>query len=224
MRKKDAAQISGVDLFCGAGGLSFGLQKAKISIAGGVDLDPACQFPFETNVGAGFIQADVRDLTADDLGPLWPDGAVRLLAGCAPCQPFSPHRRGQDTSAERDWSLLAEFARLAIETEPTLITMENVPRIGRSGVFADFVSGLERAGYSVSWESHRAADYGLPQTRRRLVLLASKLAPIYMPKGRYETADYRTVRDTIDELPSIEHGTSDSSDPLHRTGDFRAPT
>lgn len=217
MQRKEAAQISGVDLFCGAGGLSFGLQKAHISIAAGVDLDPACQFPIEANVGAKFIKADVRDLTADLLLPLWPDGAVRLLAGCAPCQPFSPYRRGQDTSKERDWPLLAEFARLASETEPTLITMENVPRIGRSAVFADFVSALERDGYYVSWESHRAADYGLPQTRRRLVLLASKLGPISMPKGRYQSGDYRTVRKTIAGLPPIEHGSADPSDPMHRS-------
>jgi DNA (cytosine-5)-methyltransferase 1 len=90
--------VAGIDLFCGAGGLTYGLQKAGINIVAGIDLDPICEFPFTANNKTRFIKADVRELTAKDLSKLYPPGAIRLLAGCAPCRPFSPFRRGADTS------------------------------------------------------------------------------------------------------------------------------
>src|ERR1700761_7993666 len=127
--KKGGPRIVAVDLFCGAGGLSFGLQKAGISVAAGVDIDPACRYPFEANIDSPFLEKDVRKLTADHLEPLWKRSDYRVLAGCAPCQPFSPHRRGADTSSEDRWSLLTEFARLVREGEPEFVTMENVPRV-----------------------------------------------------------------------------------------------
>jgi DNA (cytosine-5)-methyltransferase 1 len=214
--KSPAALISAVDLFCGAGGLSYGLQKAGISVVAGVDLDPSCRYPFEANIGSPFIERDVRDITAAHLGPLWNEGTPMLLAGCAPCQPFSPYRKGRDTSGEADWSLLSEFGRLVNEVEPDLVTIENVPRMSSATVFQDFVRALQELGYEVDWRSCRAADYGLPQTRRRLVLLASKMGPIAVPPGRLNPAEYRTVRETIGKLPSLVAGASDMKDPLHK--------
>ena len=139
-----SSPISAIDLFCGAGGLSFGLQEAGVSVAAGIDLDGACAHPFEANVEASFLERDVRDVTAEQLTRLWTRGATRLLAGCAPCQPFSPWRRGADTSAEKNWSLLEVFGALVEATLPELVTMENVPRIGRTQVFGEFVEELRR--------------------------------------------------------------------------------
>lgn len=211
----NAPIINAVDLFCGAGGLSQGLQDAGIVVVGGVDNDVACAYPFETNIEAPFLERDVRDITAADLEPLWRPGAVRLLAGCAPCQPFSPYRRGVDTSGEEKWPLLREFSRLVREINPELVTMENVPRIGGSTVFREFVRDLEEMGYNVDWQSCYGPRYGLPQHRRRLVLLASRIGSIAVPEGPLEEGEYRTVRDAIGALPSVISGGSDPNDALH---------
>jgi DNA (cytosine-5)-methyltransferase 1 len=105
--------VTGIDLFCGAGGLTYGLRRAGISIVAGIDSDPACEFPFTWNNGARFIKADVRELTAKYLSELYPPGTTRLLAGCAPCRPFSPFRRGAGAknSSHDEWGLLGEFGR-----------------------------------------------------------------------------------------------------------------
>jgi DNA (cytosine-5)-methyltransferase 1 len=215
MSASPTTRIVGIDLFCGAGGLAHGLQQAGVSVVAGIDVDPACRFPFETNNDAAFLELDVRAVTAAHLNRLWPKGSVRLLAGCAPCQPFSPHRRGKDTSGEDEWSLLTEFRRLVLETRPELVTMENVPRAGSTRVFEEFVAALGDAGYHVSWRSCRGPDFGLPQIRRRLVLLASLLGPIDVPDGRRDDADPQTVRDAIGDLAPIGSGESDPADPLH---------
>jgi len=212
-----APKVVAIDLFCGAGGLSQGLQDAGVSVVAGVDLDPACRYPFESNIDAAFLEKDVHDVTSAHLSALWSGGAVRLLAGCAPCQPFSPYRRGVDMSGDQQWSLLAEFGRLARETRPELVTMENTPRIGSTAVFGDFVNDLRAAGYNVSWRSCHAPDYGLPQSRRRLVLLASLLGPIEMPDGPSCGGPHATVRDAIAHLPPIVSGGTDPDDPLHKS-------
>lgn len=197
--------------------MSYGLQQAGVLVVGGVDIDSACRYPFESNIEAPFIEADIRDVTPDHLTPLWAEAKVRLLAGCAPCQPFSPYRRGIDTSAEGSWPLLREFERLAERTFPELITMENVPRLRRASVFGDFVAKLERLGYHVDAQSCNGLRYGLAQTRRRLVLVASLLGPIAVPAGDYPPAEFRTVSEVIRELSPLEAGEIDQRDRLHRS-------
>jgi DNA (cytosine-5)-methyltransferase 1 len=210
------SRIHAIDLFCGAGGLSVGLKSAGIRVVAGVDVDPSCDFPFTKNVKAKFIEQDVAQLTAERLRELWGSAETRMLAGCAPCQPFSPYRRGIDTSDEPEWPLLGEFGRLIAETLPELVTMENVPRVGSSQVFAEFVETLEGHDYHVDWRSCRAADFGLPQTRRRLVLVASLLGPVRVPTGHLTADEYVTVEDAIGDLPTLENGGVDPDDPLHR--------
>lgn len=208
--------MSGIDLFCGAGGLSQGLQDAGIRVAAGIDLDPACRFPFETNIDASFVESDVRDVTMGQLNRLWKPGSVRLLAGCAPCQPFSPYRRGVNTTKEKQWPLLAEFGRLALAARPEIVTMENVPRIGSSAVFGKFLKSLKKAGYHLDWRVCHCPDFGLAQNRRRLVLLGSLLGPLAVPEGTVATVAL-TVRDVIGDLPPIASGEMDPADPLHRS-------
>jgi DNA (cytosine-5)-methyltransferase 1 len=208
-------KIIAIDLYCGAGGLSYGLQEAGLKVAAGFDLDPNCEYPFQQNIEAPFLQRDVRELTAAHLEALWPKGCVRVLAGCAPCQPFSPHRRGADTSDEDRWSLLSEFGRLVAEALPTVITMENVPRLAGTEVFTDFIATLDDLGYFVNWRSCHGPYFGLAQNRRRLVLLASRLGPIEVPLGN-RTGKAPTVREVIGDLPPIAHGGFDPGDPLHK--------
>jgi DNA (cytosine-5)-methyltransferase 1 len=214
---KSRPRVVAIDLFCGAGGLSKGLQDAGISVVAGIDIDPACKYPFESNIDAAFVQEDVRKVTAAHLSALWRGVPVRLLAGCAPCSPFSPYRRGVDTSKEEHWPLLAEFGRLVRDTKPELVTMENVPRIGSTAVFERFVADLRSAGYNVSWRSCYGPDYGVPQQRRRLVLLASLLGELGVPEGPLRGGNHLTVRETIGKLPKLTHGKADPKDAVHKS-------
>lgn len=211
----DAPKIAVVDLFCGAGGLSHGLQQAGLLVAAGVDLDADCRYPFERNIGAPFVEMDVAAVTAAHLDPLWPEGHLKMLAGCAPCQPFSPYRRGVDTQAEEDWKLLGSFGSLVSSVLPDLVTMENVTRIRKATVFTDFVAGLRQDGYHVEHKNCYGPAYGLPQHRRRTVLVASRLGPIAVPSGDHEPPGFKTVRDAIGDLPALAAGESDPQDPLH---------
>ncbi|HEY0335593.1 MAG TPA: DNA cytosine methyltransferase [Stenotrophomonas sp.] len=211
------SKIYAVDLFCGVGGLSYGLKTSGIKVVAGYDLDASCQATYEANVGAPFIEADIRALKGRDINAHYPPGAVRLLAGCAPCQPFSRHMRGADTSGDEKWSLLDEFLRLVRSVGPELVTMENVAPLRSTVVFKRFVSGLERAGYWVQNRSCYAPRFGLPQHRRRLVLVASKLGeleklPDLLPKG----APLPTVRQAIGSLPKVASGEQCAADPLHK--------
>ncbi len=213
---RGAPKIAAIDLFCGAGGLSYGLEQAGISVVAGVDLDPACQFPFEQNIQAPFLNLDVQDVSGEHFRPLWRRARFRLLAGCAPCQPFSMHRRGRDTSSEKQWPLLGEFGRLVNETEPDFVTMENVPRLISAQVFRDFVTLLTDLDYSVDYRSCNGLDFGLPQRRSRLVLLASRLGPIGAPVGSWRGKTPRTVRQAIGKLPALKAGASHNKDAMHR--------
>jgi len=208
--------VVGVDLFCGAGGLTYGLRKAGVSVVAGIDLDPACEFPFTANNGARFIKADVRTLTGSELARLYPPRAIRLLAGCAPCRPFSPFRRGADDNPRHnEWGLLAEFGRLVEELRPELVTMENVPDLATKRPFRGFVRTLEKLGYHVDARSVYCPPLGIPQHRRRLVLVASRLGPVRVPAGSLRPDQFRTVRDALGTLPKLAAGEADPRDRLH---------
>ena len=205
-----------VDLFCGAGGLAYGMQLAGIGVVAGIDLDPACEYPFETNVGAPFHKRDVAMMSPGDLDALYPDDCVRVLAGCAPCQPFSSYSKSAPGRSD-DWRLVSTFARLAAGTRPEIVTMENVPRLLKHSVFKEFLDALRSAGYE--WVIHpvvRCAEYGVPQTRRRLVLIASRMGNIELAAPERKNSEFATVRKTIGTLGAIAAGGADASDPLHR--------
>ncbi len=208
--------VAGIDLFCGVGGLTYGLQRAGINVVAGIDLDPTCEFPFTQNNKAAFIRKDIKDVAGDELLRLYPKRGFRLLAGCAPCRPFSQFRRGANGRKHKDWGLLGEFSRLVMETQPDLVTMENVPDLASKVVFKTFVRKLHAAGYDVDARSVYCPTIGIPQHRRRLVLVASRMGPISVPPGNYEPEEYVTVRGAIGNLPKLIAGQTDSRDALHR--------
>jgi DNA (cytosine-5)-methyltransferase 1 len=206
-------QIVGVDLFCGVGGLTHGLTKAGVMVRLGVDLDPACRFPMETNNSAKFLEADVDSLLPSDVQMAFGDAQITLLAGCAPCQPFSSYAHSAKRVAPHgDWELLKSFSKLVIAVRPTLVTMENVPPLQKQQIFKDFVAELREAGSDLDFKIVDGRDIGLPQRRQRLVLVASLLGPIVIPDADKPRA---TVRDTIEDLPPLAAGKSDPEDPLH---------
>ena len=209
------SRVVAVDLFCGAGGLSHGLQKAGVPVVAGFDLDADCKFAVETNNGAPFIHADVATLQASEIEPLFPTKALRVLAGCAPCQPFSRYARAGSGDNEK-WGLLSHFLRLALELRPAVLTMENVPELDRAGVFAHFVDVLRQRGYSVTCSRVFCPDYGIPQQRTRLVLFASLYGDITIEPPTRDPEQYSTVSTAISGLRALEAGGMDPLDPLHR--------
>lgn len=208
--------IESVDLFCGAGGLTAGLRAAGIKVKAGYDLDSACQFAFEHNNDASFVCKDVGEVTPEEIREWYSEGAIRLLAGCAPCQPFSSYNQGRDTRLDRKWPLLYQFARLIKETRPELVTMENVPDVTKHSVYDDFVAGLHAQGYAVWSGTVACVNYGLPQQRRRHVLLASLLGEISLIPPTHADR-HVTVRDALGSLKPINAGMIDHNDPLHRS-------
>jgi DNA (cytosine-5)-methyltransferase 1 len=215
-RKSDRRiDIVAADLFCGAGGLTHGLERAGIDVRLGVDVDPACEYPFTKNNGAKFLLKSVEDPTGDELKREYDEVEVTLLAGCAPCQTFSTYNQ-KACPADRRWGLLLQFGRLVDEVGPDLVTMENVPGLERRDVFDRFVKNLERNGYRVHHEVVDCAEYGLPQRRRRLVLVASRLGEVELLKPSEFGAKRRTVEEAIGDLPPLKHGETDPDDPLHR--------
>jgi len=203
-----------IDLFCGVGGLTHGFILEGLPVSAGVDLDPACRFPYEANNGAKFFQRDISKVTASDLAKLFGDVDTKILAGCAPCQPFSTYaQRYQLGGKDGRWGLLYEFTRLVKTSRPDVITMENVPTVAKHKVFNDFVNALRRLGYKVWFDVVDSSQYGVPQTRRRMVLLASRLGEIKMVDPLITKP--KTVRQAIGRLRALNAGESAPRDKLH---------
>ncbi|MDY0096501.1 MAG: DNA cytosine methyltransferase [Candidatus Vecturithrix sp.] len=208
--------IGAVDLFCGAGGLTCGLEKSGIAVKLGRDIDPACEYPYTANNKADFLLKSVDDVKASELLAAYNGSDLKLLAGCAPCQTFSSYNQKADSSDKR-WWLLLQFARLIKETEPELVTMENVPGLMDQDVFREFVEDLEEINYYIDYKVVNCAEYGLPQQRNRLVLLASQLGPIKLLSPKEFERKAKTVKEAIGNLPAIEAGAIDPEDPLHQS-------
>lgn len=205
-----------VDLFCGAGALAHGFLLEGFSVACGYDIDDACRFPFESNNGAKFVHADIKQIEAKDIAREFTEGLPRVLAGCAPCQPFSQYSRKKK---DPKWKLVSKFAEVAAEVRPEVVTMENVPQLLRysSGeVYGDLVSTLRKAGYSVRWMVAYCPNFGVPQKRSRLVMIASRIGEAPLPAPTHTKDEYVTVADTIMGMPRLRAGEVDSNDSLHR--------
>jgi DNA (cytosine-5-)-methyltransferase len=208
--------IEAVDLFCGAGGLTAGLQKVGVKVNAGYDIEETCRFAFEFNNQTSFINKDVSLVNGDEITQWYKTDSVRLLAGCAPCQPFSKYNQGKDTQSDKKWPLLYAFARLIKEVKPELVTMENVPEVIKHQVYHDFVDELKSQDYFIWADTIKCVDYGLPQQRKRHVLLASKLGEIEMIAPTHSLENQVTVKDAIKHLPPIKAGETCPTDRLHR--------
>lgn len=212
----DSVKVEAVDLFCGAGGLSYGLAKAGVQIKAGLDFEDACDYPFRENVGADFLCKDLAHTEASELEVYYSPDAIKLLAGCAPCQPFSTLSNGSNRQTSKKWPLLNEFRRMVAAIRPELVTMENVPVLRTQSIFNEFVQSLKDLGFYISFRTVDAADYGVPQRRKRLVLLASTLGPIRLLSPEELGVEKSTVRQAIGNLTPIKAGEADANDNLHK--------
>ncbi|HUE73191.1 MAG TPA: DNA cytosine methyltransferase [Pirellulaceae bacterium] len=220
--KPRTRQITAVDLFCGAGGLTRGLLDAGLNVTAGYDIDKACRYPFEhNNSPAVFHCKSVSDLKAKELSKHYSKHDVKILVGCAPCVTFSKYTQGVDHKKDPKWSLLREFGRLVRETKPHIVSMENVPELQRHSVFDEFLQILDDEKFcfatDVGLHVVYCPDYGIPQHRTRLVVLASRFGPIALLPPTHRPEDYRTVSDTLRSLSNLGPGDTCATDPLHCT-------
>lgn len=207
-----------IDLFCGVGGLTRGLLDAGLDVVGGFDIDPTCQFTYEHNNHVNYYMRNIREVTGEEVLDLYDDNVTRILVGCAPCQPFSQMRFKLKDANEQDdkYTLLLEFGRLIQETHPTIISMENVPQIRETSIYEQFIEILRDNHYHIDAKVVFCPDYGIPQTRRRFVLVASLLGPISIIEPTHNKNDVH-VRDYIENLPAIAAGEVHPDDPMHRS-------
>ena len=206
--------IKAVDLFCGVGGLTYGLQKAGIPVVAGIDIDGSCEYAYIRNNHSQFVKKSIDEVTGKEVRALLRGADVKVLVGCAPCQPFSSYQKDKKhRSNHKDWKLLYQFSRLVKEVKPHIVSMENVPELQKEKVFLDFVNTLKEEHYVVNYDVVNVAYYGVQQPRKRLILLASKRKEIKIPTPTHER--YVTVRDAIGNLPKAKAGEADKDDALH---------
>lgn len=213
-----------VDVFSGVGGLTLGLQRAGFDVVGALDVSELAVAGYELNhPGIPVWRRDIRGIDPEvlmDAFGLTGPGDLDLLAGCPPCQGFSRVRTRSTAPAVDDPrnALVAQFARLAEALLPKALLMENVPALAQdSPRFQRFIRRLWRAGYELSWQILNAADHGVPQRRRRLVLIARLEGDV--PDFAAGRSKSLTVRDAIAGLPLPE----ESDDPVHNHGEKRSP-
>lgn len=202
-----------VDLFSGCGGLTLGLKQAGFDVIGAVEIDPLAAETYAKNhTDVALWTENIRELNvgrvmnALNLKP----GELDLLAGCPPCQGYSTIRtrnKGKPVDDHRN-DLIFEFLWFATALEPEVVMMENVPPLAGDTRFHQLLFALRKLGYETNHAVLNAADYGVPQRRRRLILIAAKNRKIEFAEPTGEEA---TVREFIGTQP--EPGKS--GDPLH---------
>lgn len=208
-----------VDIFCGAGGLTHGFILEGFNVVAGVDYDESCRYAYEhNNKGAKFIQSKIEDIASEEVLSWYEPNNPKILVGCAPCQPFSSHTNKIQNKND-EWQLVGTFADLILEVQPDIVSMENVPRLQtfqKGSVFNEFIEKLKSANYHVFYKKVFCPDYGIPQKRERLVVLASKYGDISLIPPTHSKDNYPTISQAIQHLPSIEAGDYCESDLLHR--------
>lgn len=211
-----------VDFFCGAGGLTSGLSQAGISVILGIDNDKHCGETYEKNNNSSkFLGMDLRELKAKQIRHFL-SGVNRkdlLFAACAPCQPFTKlnNRRNRGTAA----TLLGRFSYFVSAFRPGAILLENVPGITKVSGFSTyrrFLKTLEQVGYHFCEGIVDAKFYGVPQTRRRFILIAMTGTRPTLPTATHGPGliPFETVEKAISHYPGISAGECHPKVPNHR--------
>lgn len=202
-------KLKAIDLFAGCGGLSLGLRNAGFSIRCATDIDLHASLSYRKNIKrVPFLVKDIREVTGDILLEA-SGGHVDLLAGCAPCQGFSSLTAKLKREDPRN-ELILEMARLVEEIKPTCVMMENVPGLVSRGeaMFKEFTSRLVNLGYVIHWKVVQMADYGVPQSRRRLVMTAGRGFAVPLPNETHarlptkEKLPWLTLSDAVAGQPT----------------------
>ena len=218
--RKTPPSIKVIDLFCGIGGMTHGFVRQGFDVVAGIDIDNTCRYAYEFNNKTKFVEENIANVTPEMLNKEFgEDCNVRVLIGCAPCQPFSNLNTQKRVHSRKKKFPLERFAELIAQVRPEIVSMENVKGLtqkGRNTVFKNFLNVLEENGYKVFYKVIDCSEYGVPQKRHRLILLASRLGEIRLIDPTHVQKKV-TVRDAIGNLPPIEDGVIYRRDPLHRT-------
>ncbi|MEW6321503.1 MAG: DNA cytosine methyltransferase [Acidobacteriota bacterium] len=203
-----------VDLFAGCGGLTEGLKQAGFRVVGAVEVHELAAKSYRLNhPRVRLWNDDIRNVDAVALMEALriTRGDLHLLAGCPPCQGFSSLRtlNGKRDVRDRRNLLTDDFLRFVEALEPQAVMLENVPGLAERRRFHELAARLRSMGYTVTWAVLDAARFGVPQRRRRLILLAAKAAKVDFA---LPAAQVTTVAQAIRHLPAP--GSTD--DPLHR--------
>lgn len=217
-------RLVAVDLFCGIGGLTKGLTLAGIDVVAGIDIDETCSFVYEKNNDSKFICEDISTFNKETLHNLYPSDSIKILVGCAPCQPFSKYSSKYRKNGHKDdkWKLLSSFGNLIESELPDVVSMENVPNLEKEKVFKEFLTILKDNKYNIDYKVINCKNYGVPQNRRRLVLLASRLGEIKIIEPFCDDKNVVTVKQAIFDLPKIAAGEICSTDALHQSSGLSA--
>lgn len=203
-----------VDLFSGCGGMTEGLIKAGFQVIAAVEIDKFASKVYRANHdkhNVVLFEEDIRTFRAEKILELLKGEPLHLLAGCPPCQGFSSLRRKNKKKSYKDNrnSLILEYLRIVEELQPITIMFENVPGIENYTLFKKVFIRLKKLGYNPTYSIVNVASYGVPQRRKRLVMLGSLFGEVTIPKGN---GNIRTVRDYIGDLESIK----ETDDNVHR--------
>lgn len=214
--------MNAIDFFCGGGGMTKGLIEAGINVIFGLDSNPLCQQTYENNNHIPYVNRDITEVTGNDLIEEFPellDNDELLMVGCAPCQPFSV-LNPNNPNEHRSVNLLNEFGRIVEEIHPAHILVENVPGLNGRGaeVLQRFLNMLQREGYEYDQRVVNAKNYGVPQNRRRFILIASRRFAPHVPEATHGEGlvPYQTVRDVIQNYPPLNAGEENVNIPNHR--------
>ena len=223
-----------VDMFCGAGGMSYGFHQmadltGKFRWAGAIDIDKHAIDTYARNYGHRPANVNLGDAEIDEIRSSLDlkEGNELILIGCAPCQGFSSHRKKDHRGPDARNTLVGRFAEIAVELQPKMIIMENVPDLLAKKHwhhFQAFKDTVEAAGYHIAVGILGMADYGTPQSRFRTVLIAARDFIPTLPKPVFTPEQYRTVRDAIGDLPPLNVGEQNPDDPMHVTSKHRKET
>ncbi len=204
-------KLNSIDLFSGCGGLSEGLRQAGFDVIAGVEVDKNAASTFRMNHrDTVLFEDDIRKIDSRIILKLLNGKPLYLLAGCPPCQGFSSLRKLNRKSAIRDGrnSLINEYYRFVEELKPLTIMLENVPGIVDYTLFKTIVRKLKTLDYHLVYKVVNVANYSVPQRRKRLVLVGSKIGKIDIASGVNTVI---TVKDALGRLKK-----SNESDELHK--------
>lgn len=204
---ESAQKPTAVDLFSGGGGLSLGLRQAGFNVTAAVEIEPEACRTYEANHPTTILyKKDIRHISGKELIKSSPSGKIDLVAGCPPCQGFSQLTAKYRRSDLRNY-LVYEFSRLIAEIRPAVFMMENVPGLTQKGneLLNEMLSRIANEGYHFESKVLNVANYGVPQFRRRLVIIGSLLGKPGFPEATHSGNDgtkekFLTVRDAIGDL------------------------